>query len=96
MKNKLSDLNNQLFAELERLGEEDLVLDKEKLENEALRARVLCGVSMQILASGHLEVKAREMVDGSFCKMKLPELFGEVEADKPRITGRPLLVRKDA
>jgi hypothetical protein len=96
LKNKLSDLDDQLFAELERLGEADLVLNKEKLENETLRARALCGVSMQILASGHLAVKAREMVDGSFCKMKFPELFGEIESDKIRITGRPLLVRKDA
>jgi hypothetical protein len=96
MKNKLSDLNDLLFAEMERLGAEDLVLNKEKLENETLRARALCGVSMQILAGGHLAVKAREAADGSFCKIKLPELFGEIEADRPKIMGRPRLLRKDA
>jgi hypothetical protein len=100
MKNELSDLNNQLFAELERLGEKDLILDKEKLENESLRARMICGVSMQILASGHLSVKARDLVDGSFCKIKLPELFGEIDVGEPKITHiatqKPLIEKKDA
>jgi hypothetical protein len=96
MKNQLSDLNDYLFAEMERLGAEDLVLNKEKLENEALRARMLCGVSMQILASGHLSVKAREMADGSFCKIKLPEFFGEIETDNPQIIRKPRLIKKDA
>lgn len=32
MKNTLSDLNNHLFAQLERLGEEDL--DKEEIKKE--------------------------------------------------------------
>jgi hypothetical protein len=96
MKNTLSDLNNLLFAQLERLGNEALVRDKEKLEKETLRARALCGVSTQILASGHLAVKAREMADGSFCKIQLPELFGEIDTDKPKITHKQMLLRKDA
>jgi hypothetical protein len=96
MKNKLSDLNNHLFAELERLGEEDLIMNKEKLENEALRARMVCGVSMQILAAGHLMSKAYDLADGSFGKMKLPEFFEETDTSEPKIAHRPLLLRKDA
>jgi hypothetical protein len=98
MKNKLADLNNHLFAELERLGKEDLILDKEKLENEALRARMLCGVSMQILAAGHLMSKAYDMADGSFGKMKHPGFFeeGESDASRPKIMHKPMFLRKDA
>jgi hypothetical protein len=75
MKDKLANLNTHLFAELERLGKEDLVLDKEKLDNEALRARAICGVSMQILASGHLMSKAYDMADSSFGKKGTSEFF---------------------
>jgi hypothetical protein len=98
MKNRLADLNDHLFAEIERLGKDDLVLDKEKLENEALRARMLCGVSMQILAAGHLMSKAYDMADGSFGKMKLPSFFdeGESETDNPQIMRKPRLIRKGA
>jgi hypothetical protein len=96
MKNKLSDLNDHLFAEIERLGEDDLILNKEKLENETLRARAICAVSMQILASGHLRSKAYDMADGSFGKMKLPSFFEETDTSEPKIAHKPMLLRKNA
>ena len=37
MKNTLSDLNNHLFAQLERLGEEDL--DEEEIKKEVQRSK---------------------------------------------------------
>lgn len=37
MKNTLSDLNNHLFAQLERLGEEDL--DEEEIKKEVQRIK---------------------------------------------------------
>jgi hypothetical protein len=48
MKNKLSDLNDLLFAEMERLGAEDLVLNKEKLENETLAGKLVAGIKIRI------------------------------------------------
>jgi hypothetical protein len=97
-KNTQMDLNDHLFAQLERLGDESL--DDAALAKEVERARAICGVSMQVIASGHLAVKAIETADGSFCKIKLPRFFGEIEPGEPKITNittrKPLLERKDA
>lgn len=42
MNNKLIDLNNHLFAEMERLGDEDLL--GEDLDKEIERAKAITGV----------------------------------------------------
>lgn len=59
MKNTLSDLNNHLFAQLERLGDEDL--KGENLEEEIKRAETITKVSSQIIANGALVVKAMQV-----------------------------------
>lgn len=46
-KNTLSDLNNHLFAQLERLGDEDLT--PEDLEKEMERAKAINGVAKNII-----------------------------------------------
>ena len=59
MKNTLSDLNNHLFAQLERLGDEDL--QPQELENEIERAKAIAMVSSQIIANGNLVLKAKQL-----------------------------------
>lgn len=61
MKNTLGDLNNHLFAELERLSDEDL--EGDKLEKEIRRAEAVCGVATQIIANGTLVLKAEKFKD---------------------------------
>lgn len=56
MKNKLSDLNNHLFAQLERLGEEDMTA--ERVEQEAKRAEAIVAISDQIVRNADLQLKA--------------------------------------
>lgn len=50
--NKLTDLNNHLFAQLERLGEEDLT--KEELRLEVNRAKAITEVSKNIIDNARL------------------------------------------
>lgn len=57
MKNKLSDLNNHLFAQLERLGDEDITGDK--LTEEINRARAVSDIATQVIANSNLVLKAQ-------------------------------------
>jgi hypothetical protein len=92
MKKELSDLHNHLFKELERLGDDSLT-DREKIETEAIRARSICQVSMQVLAYGNLVAKVYDLVDGSFGKARLPEFFG---AAANEIENKPRLLKRNA
>jgi len=56
MKNKLSDLNNHLFAQLERLSEEDLTADQ--IEQEVKRTEAVVAVAEQIVRNADLQLKA--------------------------------------
>lgn len=60
-KEKLSDLNRHLFAQLERLGEEDLSGDD--LKNEIQRSHAISKVSHQIVNNAALILKAQEMMN---------------------------------
>lgn len=56
MKNKLSDLNNHLFMQLERLGDESMTA--EQIELEAKRAEAIVSVSDQIVRNADLQLRA--------------------------------------
>jgi hypothetical protein len=60
MKNKLSDLNNHLFAQLERLGDEDL--DLEGIEKEAKRADAMVTVADHIIRNAELVLKGAKLI----------------------------------
>lgn len=47
MRNTLVDLNNHLFAQLERLNDEDL--NEEQLQKEVERAKAVSGVAKNII-----------------------------------------------
>ena len=52
MKNKLSDLNNHLFAQLERLGDEDIKGDE--LKDEIERGKSMASVAKEIVSNAKL------------------------------------------
>ena len=57
MKNTLVDLNNHLFAQLERLGDEDI--KGENLQEEINRAKAVSDIATQIISNGSLVLKAQ-------------------------------------
>jgi len=66
-RNKLYDLNNHLFEQLERLNDRELTA--EQLEVESKRAKAMAGVASQILKTAELTIDAMKMVaNGEFSK----------------------------
>lgn len=76
MKNKLIDLNNHLFAQLERLSDEDLT--PEKIEQEVRRTSAIVDVSKQIIQGADLQLKAASLVAeyGDVVRKSLPMIGG--------------------
>lgn len=78
MKNKLLDLNNHLFAQLERLGDESLT--PEMLQKEAARTEAIVLVSAQIINNAQISLRAAELVakhDGKNWESILPLIEGK-------------------
>ncbi|WP_028559045.1 hypothetical protein [Paenibacillus pinihumi] len=74
MRNTLGDLNNHLFAQLERLGDEELT--GEKLEAEINRARAVMGVASKIIDTGALVLEAQRFVDDKLnADAQLPKML---------------------
>lgn len=60
-KNKLTDLNDHLFAELERLGDEDLKEDA--LKEELNRAKGIAQISQQVIQNANTMLRAARFFD---------------------------------
>jgi hypothetical protein len=73
MTNKLSDLNDILFSQLNRL--EDEKLDGEKLNQEIFRSKAAVEVAQQIIANGALILNACRIADSASHSLKLPVML---------------------
>ena len=74
MKNSLTDLNNHLFAELERLGDESL--SDESLQTEIDRAKAITDIAQQVISNGSLVLKAEELkLEYSSAKIAIPKFL---------------------
>ncbi len=79
MKNKLNDLNDHLFAQLERLS--DKTLDQEGLDKEVQRTNSIVSVSEQIISNAQIALNAAELVAKHGC--------GNWENMLPNMEGKP-------
>lgn len=59
MKNTLNDLNNFLFAQLERLDNEEM--DSDQLANEINRTKAITLISHQVIQNANLVLEAKKL-----------------------------------
>lgn len=76
MKNTLGDLNLHLFAQIERLSDEDI--KGEALIEEMQRAKAITSVAKEIIANGSLVLEAKKLTDvknNMNADVKLPKML---------------------
>lgn len=76
-RNTLLDLNNHLFAQLERLGDEGLSPDEMKAEIE--RARAVTGVAQQVISNANVVLRTAEFRDAATGDARVPRMLGGTE-----------------
>ena len=72
-KNKLSDLNNHLFEELERLNDDELKGDA--LQEERERAKAMANIAQTIINNGELALKAQKHFDEYGKTNQIPDML---------------------
>jgi hypothetical protein len=80
VKNRISDLDNYLFAQLERLDDETIVGDE--LNSVIERGEAIVKVASQIIASGNLQLKAIETAHEMGIPVSTPALLHLTNGDK--------------
>ena len=63
MKNNLVDLNNYLFEELERLNDDEALINEDVLEKELKRSKAITEVSAQIVQNAKIMLEAKKHSD---------------------------------
>ena len=73
MKNKMTDLHNHLFAQLERLSDEELKGDG--LKEEIERSKAVAAVAREIIANGSLVLKAKRAIQDREIGEEVPPML---------------------
>lgn len=74
MKNKLTDLTNHLYAQIERLSDENL--SSEQLQQECYRAEAVSKLSGNIISIANTSLNALKLVaNGVLDRRDLPQLL---------------------
>lgn len=75
MKNKLADLTDHLFAQLERLGDESLK-EPDAIRAEILRSGAMTGLAREIISAGNLAISAARVMHELGPEAPRPALLG--------------------
>lgn len=74
MRNNLTDLNNHLFEQLERLNDDEL--KGEELKEEIQRSKSIEDVAKQIINNGRLVLDSQKFVDNRMdIDKKVPDML---------------------
>ena len=81
-KNRLTDLNDHLFAQLERLSDENLSADQ--IEQESKRGAAIVAVADQIIRNAGVQLAAAKLVSdhGLDPSPHLPDVVGKAKEVK--------------
>lgn len=83
MKNKITDLNNYLFEQIEILNDEELT--GEKLEEALKKSKAIADVSSKIIQGASVHLKAIQTMDTlefAVTKGKVAEMLGFNQTDE--------------
>lgn len=86
MKNDLQSLNNYLFEELERLNDDESLMNEDMLEKELKRSKAITQVSNQIVQNAKVVLDAKKHCDQFGDKL---DSFYTLNNDKKMITTNP-------
>ena len=81
MKNKLVDLNNYLFAQIERLSDEDLTSDQ--LDTEIKRSKQISLLAGNVIDNARIALKAMVAINENLIKQP-PAMLGEGWTDEEK------------
>lgn len=76
----MSDLNNHLFAQLERLNDENL--EGEKLEDEIKRSKAVGNIAKGIISNGKLLLESKKYFDEMGLKSEQQPEILKIESGK--------------
>lgn len=75
-RNTLGDLTNHLFAQLERLDDDEL--SPEELDREIARSKAVTDVAEQVISTASVMLRAIQVKDGAMNgNMKIPRMLSD-------------------
>ena len=86
MKNDLQSLNNYLFEELERLNDDESLMNEDMLEKELKRSKAITQISNQIVQNAKVVLDAKKHCDQFGDKL---DNFYKLDNDKKKIATNP-------
>ena len=75
MNNKLIDLNNYLFEQMERLNDDEALSDESGFVKAIERSKAVQGIASQIISNAKLALDAKRYVDEYADNSAVPEML---------------------